>query len=180
MRPIPGSGRPAVPAPAPATAPTFPPLSFPPLASGTNGPGGRGQGQRNTPWAGSSAAATTSSGGASVIRGPTSVPGPAARSGKAPPPPNLSKAAFPELPTASTARVPKAAVGGNKSLQNILGTTTPPTPAWEKTPANEYGVGPSAEASVAEPTQESSNAGKGKKGKGKQKQTLFTLGSFPA
>lgn len=183
MRPVPGSGRPA---PAAATAsasaaPAFPPLGFPPLAAGSSAPAGRGQGQRNTPWAGSSVAAATSSGGAAVIRGPMSVPGPAARSGKAPPPPNLSKAAFPELPSASGTRVPRAAVGGNKSLQNILGSTTPPTPVWEKTPANANanGAGPSAEPAASENVQENGSSGKGKKGKGKQKQTLFTLGSFP-
>lgn len=108
-----------------------------------------------------------------------SVPGPAARSGKAPPPPNLSKAAFPDLPSASGARVPRAAVGGNKSLQNILGTSTPPTPVWEKTPANGNSASRHAELAVPESAQENGNAGKGKKGKGKQKQTLFTLGSFP-
>ncbi|EKM55123.1 uncharacterized protein PHACADRAFT_173202 [Phanerochaete carnosa HHB-10118-sp] len=179
---VPGSGRPAASAPASA-APAFPPLGFPPLAPGASAVSAlapKGQGQRNTPWAGSSAAAAAaSSSGASVIRGPTSVPGPAARSGKAPPPPNLSKAAFPELPSASAARVPKAAVGGNKSLQNILGTSTPSTPVWEKAPVNSSGTGPSPETAASESAQENGNTGKGKKGKGKQKQTLFTLGSFP-
>ncbi|GJE90693.1 hypothetical protein PsYK624_068370 [Phanerochaete sordida] len=175
MRPVPGSGRPA--APAASAAPAFPALGFPPLASGS-APGAKGAGQRNTPWAGSSVAAASST--PPVVRGPVSVPGPAARSGKAAPPPNLSKAAFPELrSSASATRVPKAAVSGNRSLQNILGVTTPPTPAWEKTPAGGSGAEPAGELEVSEPVPENGASGKGKKGKGKQKQTLFTLGSFP-
>lgn len=92
----------------------------------------------------------------------------------------MSKSAFPELPTVTAARVPKGAVKGNQSLKNILGNSSgPSTPVWEKP------NGQSSFVSEDEPAAEGSNGGnsgsngKGKKGKGKQKQTLFTLGSFP-
>ena len=73
-------------------------------------------------------------------------------------------------------------MSGNVSLRNILGNPTPPAvPAWQAG-ANGTSVvqavsaaDGSGEAGIAGP-----GAGKGKKGKGKQKQTLFTLGSFPA
>lgn len=99
-------------------------------------------------------------------------------------PPVMSKSAFPELaPSALAGRVPKAAVSGNQSLRNILGTTSPPTPVWESGKGSPGGSGPSTpawEASLNELTVETNGGAKSKKGKGKQKQTLFTLGSFPA
>ena len=132
------------------------------------------QGPRSTPWA----SATSSS--KPVPRGPTSVPGPGASVNR--PAPSLSKSAFPELPTASKAHVPKAAVGGNKSLRNIIGDTTPPVAAWSNGSSNVNLAGLASEPTPTEASSapaEQQSSGKGKKGKGKQKQTLFTLGSFP-
>ena len=172
------SSAPRPPGAAPATA------AFPPLQSSGAGPSSgaappfRQQAQRLTPWAAASAAA--SPGPPPAARAPASVPGPGARGGGRPAPaPALSKSAFPELPTAGGPRVPRAAVGGNQSLRNILGESAPAQPAWQNggdakdaggsgTPANGRGDG------------ESASGGGKKKGKGKQKQTLFTLGSFPA
>lgn len=131
------------------------------------------QGQRNTPWASSTSSSKP------PPRGPTSVPGPGASISR--PAPSLSKSAFPELPTASRAHIPRAALGGNKSLRKIMGDTTPPAAAWNNGSSTNLGGFESEatpEASLAPAEQQSS--GKGKKGKGKQKQTLFTLGSFPA
>ncbi|KIP08883.1 hypothetical protein PHLGIDRAFT_506983 [Phlebiopsis gigantea 11061_1 CR5-6] len=170
-RQVPGSA-PRAPAAASA-AERFPPLQ----AASTPAVGGYRQPQRSTPWASASAAAVTPAPAVNVIRGPTSVPGPAARTNKAPGPSISSKSAFPELPSSSSTRVPKAAVGGNQSLRNILGNPTPPAPVWDAAKNGSSGA-PAAE-NAAEPVQEN-NTGKGKKGKGKQKQTLFTLGSFPA
>ncbi|KAI0345396.1 hypothetical protein BDW22DRAFT_1354324 [Trametopsis cervina] len=166
-RPAAQSGRPGAP-----TADRFPPLQGTPAPAPAATSGFR-QPQRTTPWSASSAAASSSS-PAPVFRGPTSVPGPGANS-KAKALPNLSKSAFPELPTAAASRVPKGAVGGNQSLRNILGNTTPPAPVWE----GGKGSGPSTPANEVPPGEAESNGAGKKKGKGKQKQTLFTLGSFP-
>ncbi|KAI0797515.1 hypothetical protein C8Q75DRAFT_738536 [Abortiporus biennis] len=164
-----------------SSAPAFPPLR--PSITASSSPGGYRQSQRNTPWASSSAAAgATATSSAPIMRGPTSVPGPGART-KTKAAPVLSRTAFPELPTSGSVRVPRAAVSGNQSLRNILGESAPPSPAWKSnksngsgsaTPVDGGGDSEAAPAAAAEPTQ-----GKGKKGKGKQKQTLFTLGSFP-
>lgn len=141
---------PALPAALPAVVPTF------------------RQAQRNTPWS-----ASASSG----VRAPVSVPGPGANESQKKGPTPLSKALFPELPASSSAR-PKATVGGNQSLKNILRDTTPTISAWSGGASGSVVNAPEEEAeeraSVAE-----SGSGKSKK-KGKQKQTLFTLGSFPA
>ncbi|PSR73710.1 hypothetical protein PHLCEN_2v10450 [Hermanssonia centrifuga] len=147
---------------------------FPTLkATATVAGGSSRQGQRQTPWASSSAAAPAP---APVVRGPTSVPGPGAQTKTAPP--NLTKAAFPELPMSATTRVPRAAVGGNQSLRKILGESAPPAPAWGAGgTGNTNGAATPQEGTNTESAAESSN--RGKKGKGKQKQTLFTLGSFP-
>ncbi|KAI0683337.1 hypothetical protein BC835DRAFT_1423394 [Cytidiella melzeri] len=168
-----------------ATAPTSD--RFPPLQGGPSAPpsapapapavSGFRQPQRTTPWAGSAAtAAATPSSATPVYRGPTSVPGPGAKS-KTGPLPSFSKSAFPELPSSATARVPKGAVGGNQSLRNILGNATPPTPVWEGGGKGSGSSTPVGEVSLGDVD----GGGGGKKGKGKQKQkqTLFTLGSFP-
>jgi len=93
---------------------------------------------------------------------------------RTPPPPSLSKSAFPELPAAASSRPPKEFISGNKSLKNILGDTSPAQPAWGQGPS----VQPPSPPSLPGPESEPSTP-KGRKGKGKQKQTLFTLGSFP-
>lgn len=125
------------------------------------------QAQRKTPWS-----ASASSG----VRAPISVPGPGATESRKKSPTPLSRAQFPELPASSSAR-PKATVGGNQSLKNILRDTTPATSAWSG------GTSGSAAKAFEEEEGDGANAtesafGKSKK-KGKQKQTLFTLGSFP-
>ncbi|PCH37814.1 hypothetical protein WOLCODRAFT_135863 [Wolfiporia cocos MD-104 SS10] len=156
-----------------AGPPPQPPERFPVLQPSAPGPSSFRQPQRSTPWASSSAAASPA-----PVRVPKSVPGPGANARAAP---TFSKSAFPELPSSSTARVPKAAIGGNKSLKRILGDSAPAVPAWgtgengtETANGNSTSVAYEGEQGAAEPT-----SGKGKKGKGKQKQTLFTLGSFP-
>ncbi|KAI0780465.1 hypothetical protein BD413DRAFT_463543 [Trametes elegans] len=168
--------------------------SFPPLQSAAASSSATPfrQPQRVTPWAsgggGSSAPAPT----APVVRAPTSVPGPGARA-RAGPPAALSRAAFPELPTASAPRVPKGAVRGNQSLRKILGESAPAQPAWQNGGgggSNGRSSGESGASTPGEPVGaavqgegEGGANGQGtggkKKGKGKQKQTLFTLGSFP-
>ncbi|KAK7693866.1 hypothetical protein QCA50_003439 [Cerrena zonata] len=157
--------------------------AFPPLqasSSSTQGTPGRSAGQRNTPWASSSA--TTAAPPPPVIQGPTSVPGPGART-KASAPPTLSKSAFPGLPTNAGLKIPRAAISGNQSLKRITGDVTPPQLAWGsgKNSTNASGVNTPAEpAQDADgPGESTMGGGKGKKGKGKQKQMLFTLGSFP-
>ena len=166
-----------------AIQPARPANAFPPLqaSSSTQGATGRASGQRNTPWASSS---STPAPTPPVVRGPTSVPGPGARTKKSTPP-ALSKSAFPELPTTSTLKIPRAAISGNQSLKRITGEVTPPQPAWQsgKNSANASGTNTPAElAQDVDGNGEQGNGnggGKAKKGKGKQKQMLFTLGSFP-
>jgi E3 ubiquitin-protein ligase ZNF598 len=151
-----------------------PPERFPPLQSAaapishTKPPAFR-QVPRTTPWS-SSGAATSSS------PAPTSVPGRSDNSSgnkKTTSPPLLSKAAFPELPQSSVTRVPKGSANGNQSLRNIIGDSASPGSAW--------GTGGSSRPIQQTPSEIETGApsGKGRKGKGKQKQTLFTLGSFP-
>lgn len=155
--------------------------AFPPLGGGA-GPSSSTtpfrQPQRMTPWASSAASAAASS-PVPAVRAPASVPGPGARA--KPGPAVLSKAAFPELPSSNSTRVPKAAVSGNQSLRKILGSSAPAQPAWG---GDSGGSGPNAAAEPAQTDGDGAGAGAGgggkKKGKGKQKQTLFTLGSFPA
>ncbi|KAG6882202.1 hypothetical protein C0993_011596 [Termitomyces sp. T159_Od127] len=118
--------------------------------------------------------AQASSSHITVIPDPRSSRPPSGRNTPQAPPPKLSNALFPELPSSAPAR-PKAPVKGNVSLQNILGNPTPPAvSAWGA-------AGPSAAAGDGGDGSgnDAPSGGKGKKGKGKQKQTLFTLGSFP-
>ncbi|KAF5334514.1 hypothetical protein D9611_013777 [Ephemerocybe angulata] len=158
-----------------ATA-TRPPERFPPLSSAApSTSSGFRQGQRTTPW---SAAATSAARGGAVDVKAKSSTRPAVSSGQRPPPPKLSNAAFPELPSAGVSRAPRPMVSGNQSLRNILGTTNAPQgSAWsgEGTGGSNEGSGVDGEgeAQAAPPA-----GGKSKK-KGKQKQTLFTLGTFP-
>ncbi|KAI0332546.1 hypothetical protein GY45DRAFT_1273587 [Cubamyces sp. BRFM 1775] len=162
--------------------------SFPPLqASSGAGPSTATafrQPQRVTPWASGAVVAAP----APVVRVPTSVPGPGAKSKAGPA--VLSKSAFPELPSSNAPRVPRGAVGGNQSLKKILGESAPAQPAWQsgRNSATGNGSGESGTSTPGEPSGQADGDGEGgqtqatigkKKGKGKQKQTLFTLGSFP-
>ena len=140
------------------------------------------QAQRSTPWSGSSA--TSSSLGTRPTPTSVNVMGSSSQSKKNPPS-KLSSALFPELPSVTTSRV-KPQVSGNVSLKNILGGTTGPAVlAWQ--PNSSMGDGSGlANTNVVEEQGEAGEGPvtatvqtKGKKGKGKQKQTLFTMGSFP-
>ncbi|TCD70278.1 hypothetical protein EIP91_004179 [Steccherinum ochraceum] len=166
-------------------APARPVDRFPALQSTTSVPGNSGfrQPQRNTPWAGSSSSPAPSAPPAPRV--PVSVPGPGATSrvtGRGnQKTPTLSRAAFPELPTSSATKVPRAAVGGNQSLKNIVGDSTPTMPVWQAG-GGTSGSGPSTPVMEGLPVEDAADAPSGgskKKGKGKQKQMLFTLGSFP-
>ncbi|KAG7442494.1 uncharacterized protein BT62DRAFT_905989 [Guyanagaster necrorhizus] len=144
---------------APAAVAKFPPLSSQSVSSSSSA---FRQTQHKTPWSPSSAPGS---------RGPTLIsrPPPGLSSTKAsrPPPPELNEATFPGLPSAAPRAIPP--MGGNTSLRNILGASTPPPQTvWNAT----------SSSSVLDPTPEGS-APKGKKNKGKQKQALFTLGTFP-
>ncbi|KAG1782394.1 hypothetical protein EV702DRAFT_1064083 [Suillus placidus] len=150
-----------------------PPDSFPVLAGPSQPQPAFRQQQRNTPWASGSGSSSTGS------RAPTSVPTPVVQpravAKKGPPPPPLTSTAFPVLPSSGNPRM-KPLVSGNQSLRNILGETAPTVAAWKSNGTVSGGGTPMPEEqSVVEETA----SGKGKKGKGKQKQTLFTLGSFP-
>ncbi|KAG0707853.1 hypothetical protein DFH29DRAFT_600998 [Suillus ampliporus] len=156
----------SAPAPTPRPPDSFPALAVPQV------PAFR-QPQRNTPWASGSGSSTTGS------RAPTSVPTPAVQKAvvakRGPPPPSLTSAAFPVLPSSGNSRT-KPLVSGNQSLRNILGETAPPVAAWK---SNGTGSGSGTQTPDEHSAVEETAGGKGKKGKGKQKQTLFTLGSFP-
>lgn len=167
------------------------PRTFPALRSTTPLPAPAfRQAQRTTPWSASASSGfrppPSSSG--STNQSITVVPD--HRTSKPVPPtvpkqgpPKLSSSLFPELPTAAPRQ--KAQVSGNISLKNVLGNPTPPaTSAWQGQgqAESENGDGSNSLRPGAEPEGDPSAAtpGKGKKSKGKQKQTLFTLGSFPA
>ncbi|KAF8872122.1 hypothetical protein CPB85DRAFT_1445160 [Mucidula mucida] len=152
---------------APATPAASQAAKFPPLSSSSQAPAFR-QAQHKTPW---SASAANVAAAPPVIR---SVPGPKA-SGKAAPPPKLNDAVFPGLPSTGASRGPKPQIGGNASLRNILGANGAPKPTvWGAEGGRDVGEGGSVESGGGGEVEK-----KGKKGKGKQKQTLFTLGSFP-
>ena len=169
---------------------------FPALqaASSSSGPAIRPlfQGQRTTPWTSSAAGI----GGSAPRPVETKIqvvpsiqrfsPTPSTTSQR---PPKLSSAQFPELPSSSAAR-PKAPIGGNSSLRNMLGAPAgPAVAAWKAGTAESVSVISSeftgldvADNDGGEAIIMQEAAGgqrKGKKSKGKQKQTLFTMGSFP-
>ncbi|KAF9242003.1 hypothetical protein BU15DRAFT_72940 [Melanogaster broomeanus] len=159
-RPVPGAS------PSPSrTVERFPPLAAPPASAGFRKP------QRHTPWASSSSAGVPTQ---------SSVPERGSNKASAVPhkPPQLSAAAFPELPASTTQRM-KAPVSGNRSLRKILGDTTPAASAWSASSSSATTPAETAEREPSEVTANEGSSSKGKKGKGKQKQTLFTLGSFP-
>lgn len=156
------------------TPPPKPVERFPALqASSSSTPApARQTGQRVTPW-------SASARGAAPPPTTSTRPGPSTSSKLSqprPPPPKLNEASFPGLPSSTNTRV-KPTVSGNTSLKNILGVAAAPAqPAW----ATGGGAAPNDATPVEVEDAPSGGAGgKGKKGKGKQKQTLFTLGSFP-
>ncbi|KIJ59677.1 hypothetical protein HYDPIDRAFT_100159 [Hydnomerulius pinastri MD-312] len=158
LRPVPGTSSASRPA-----------ERFPALAGPSNS--GFRQPQRNTPWASSSSTGARPS---------SSIPTPALKkaSTATSKPPPLSAAAFPELPALTNTRT-KPSVGGNRSLRNIMGDSTPTSSAWRPNGSIVTTPDGTPALSEAEVTVNESTSGKGKKGKGKQKQTLFTLGAFP-
>ena len=145
------------------------PQRFPPLG-GTSSLATRPNGQRKTPWLNSSRSLTPRLPQASGISS-ASQP----RNFKAP---NLSGAQFPELNPSSPARV-KLPVSGNVSLTNILGNSgARVTNVWGGNPTSGGGT-TTATGSVPQiQSADEPTLGTNKR-KGKQKQTLFTLGSFP-
>ncbi|KAI0063455.1 hypothetical protein BV25DRAFT_430668 [Artomyces pyxidatus] len=150
----------------PPRAQRFPPLqpSNPPVNTGFR------QAQRTTAWSASAAGVTPSP--------PPPIPTSTSTGNtRQPPPPTLSSKAFPTLPTSSVQKL-KPVTGGNSSLHKILGSTAPTTSAW--TPGGGSSAQPNTgEGADAASTQDGAATVGKKKGKGKQKQTLFTLGSFP-
>ncbi|KAF5364596.1 hypothetical protein D9758_005587 [Tetrapyrgos nigripes] len=174
--------------------------AFPPLASGSQAPGPAFRNpQHKTPWSGSGSGAGSGTGpGSSTPNSRPIVPFsvPAVRRQQQKAPPKLSNALFPELPSSGNTRQ-KPQLGGNQSLRNILGTSgAPPRSKWGSggpgttttttpSPAAHEDVDESLNSGIVEAVVGGDNSGsapsggKGKKGKGKQKQTLFTLGSFP-
>lgn len=153
--------------PAPSQFPTLASTSQP-LPKPTPTPS-HPQQKQATPWVNNGQGST--SGFRPQVQQPVSISKPQPKKTGAPP--SLSKSAFPELPTVASSKPPKEFISGNKSLKNILGDGLPAQPAW--------GQGPSTQPSSPPPDLEPEPATtKGRKGKAKQKQTLFTLGSFPA
>lgn len=137
---------------------------------------------RTTPWS-ASANAAASPRAVTPRSVPASIP-----LNKQSKPPKLDKSLFPELPSSSASKEkPKAS--GNQSLKNILGNTAPAVSAWQAGSggsgsgynSGDMGTGTVGDGVVGEGEIEEGGGGgkKGKKGKGKQKQTLFTLGTFP-
>lgn len=171
---------------------TFPALqpSAPPATPAFRQP------QRITPWSASASSGSRPPPAMPINSGPntnhsitvvpdprTSRPGPGTNVPRQAPP-KLSNSVFPELPT-SVAPRQRAQVSGNISLKNVLGNPTPPSAsAWQQTgSANENSS--KRLAAAAAPTEgeadlPATTPGKSKKSKGKQKQTLFTLGTFPS
>ncbi|KAG7100058.1 hypothetical protein E1B28_001843 [Marasmius oreades] len=161
-----------------------PPDRFPPLRASATTTSRSSANQRKTPWVSSNFTPQTTTSSTQPQQAIYSVPGPSASSLRnSQPPPKLSKAMFPELPTSTNSRQ-KVPVSGNQSLKKILGITSsaPVTNVWggggtNVNPPRERNDNTEADDEPA-PVSSGGN-GKGKKGKGKQKQTLFTLGSFP-
>lgn len=95
-------------------------------------------------------------------------------------PPELSSAAFPELPSSTNARI-KPLVRGNQS-SSIRGGSVPANSAWKTNDGHPTAVD-TAPGPLSDQVQELAHSegvgSKGKKVKGKQKQTLFVLGAFP-
>jgi len=177
----------------------FPALErFPVLqAASLSGPAIRppSQGQRMTPWTGSvmgSSSAPARPAEAKVQVVPTLQRSTSNSSKKSQRLPKLTSSQFPELPSSSAPRQ-KPSMGGNSSLKNILGVSAGPSvAAWQAGASESVSVISSdfVGLNVTETLDVGGEAGsmqgggggqwKGRKGKGKQKQTLFTLGSFPA
>jgi hypothetical protein len=153
----------------------FPPLGVPSTSrSVAEGRPFQQPGSQNTPWSNSSSATRLR-----TSTPPTEI----SQLNQRRPSPKLPTTLFPELPSSSNARA-KLQVSGNVSLKNILGSSsTPPGTSWG---ANGLSTASIATQTVPEavvqnrPDKSDGRASaKSKKGRGKQKQTLFTLGSFP-
>lgn len=145
---------------------------FPTLAASRTTPVVR-QSQHNTAW--SAAGSSLPSSRETSKMGPKPrTPTPTLRSS----PPQMSSTLFPTLPSSgSSNNQHKPAVSGNRSLQHILGdASTPSANAWGLK-IEDLKAAPIAPSDVDQ--QPPSGTGKAKKKKGKEKQTLFTLGTFP-
>ena len=114
--------------------------------------------------------------------GPTLVPARNQAPTPRPPPPQLSATLFPTLPSSgSNNNQHKPSVSGNRSLQHILGeANTSSANAWgqKKDVLTTHPTASVTEADI-DMLPVATGASKGKKKKGKEKQTLFTLGTFP-
>ncbi|KAK7051638.1 hypothetical protein VNI00_004617 [Paramarasmius palmivorus] len=163
-----------------------PPEKFPPLNTAGSSSSRSTGGQRKTPWVSSAPPAPAAPATQPIV----SIPGRASASSSRQPPPKLSNALFPELPSAGNTKQ-KVPVSGNQSLRNILGQTAPPSvSAWGSSAGGGSSNGTSTPNGVngddgpvegtGEVTTGGGGGGKGKKSKGKQKQMLFTLGTFPS
>ncbi|EIM89639.1 uncharacterized protein STEHIDRAFT_51279 [Stereum hirsutum FP-91666 SS1] len=162
------------------------PTPTPPVVPGS----GFRQAQRNTAWSATASGNAPPPPAPTQTQRPVSIPaGPSAQSlrnngrqaGPQAPPPKLNTSVFPELPSAGQQKV--KVTGNNGSLSRILGSTAPTTSAWERSGGGgetSSGRVGNAETNGQESAGSAAAAGGKKKGKGKQKQTLFTLGSFPS
>ncbi|KXN92886.1 hypothetical protein AN958_07306 [Leucoagaricus sp. SymC.cos] len=166
-----------------------PTSSFPPLPGATSSSSNSSgqapipafrQPTRTTAWSASASAAASPR----AIE-PRSVPASrTSKNNKQTKPLKLDSSLFPELPSSSAVRE-RPKIGGNVSLKNILGSSSPVVSAWQSGGGTGSGDGmvdsavDGASGAGNGEGEESGAAKKGKKGKGKQKQMLFTLGSFP-
>ncbi|KZS99117.1 hypothetical protein SISNIDRAFT_447961 [Sistotremastrum niveocremeum HHB9708] len=142
---------------------------FPPLQSRPETAPYR-QGQRVTPWASSSQTSVNAPATGPSLQS-SSVPRPNGNAPNRPKPPQLSAALFPSLPSQSQST---AVLARNLVNRNKTNDSPQTNSAWG--PASAAGGGDEVNVGT---TEGSENAPRGKKKKGKEKQTLFTLGSFP-
>ncbi|KXN89163.1 hypothetical protein AN958_06156, partial [Leucoagaricus sp. SymC.cos] len=161
-----------------------PPSSFPPLP-GVTSSSSNSSGQAPNPAFRQPTRTTAWSASASAVASPRSVPASRiSKNNKQAKPPKLDSSLFPELPSSSAVRG-RPKIGGNVSLKNIPGSSSPVVSAWQSGGGTGSGDGmvdsavDGASGAGNGEGEESGAAKKGKKGKGKQKQMLFTLGSFP-
>lgn len=170
-----GSGRPLSSVSGPSTQVKRSAVNFPALPTSTTT---RLPSQHRTPWTSGSPVVMTPSVTPPPQETPSSRPGthkmPAQSNQNSPC--SLSSASFPELPSSGSSR-PKLVVTGH-SLKKTLRDVEPPPSVWTGS-ANEININSTHAPRVQEDTGGEMGVGKGRKGKGKQKQTLFTLGSFP-
>ncbi|KAF8516949.1 hypothetical protein BU17DRAFT_50348 [Hysterangium stoloniferum] len=152
---------------------------FPSLSAAKNAPSFRHP-QHSTAWSGAGSTSSVSARPLPELSGPRPTPPPSTsmatvRSN----PPQISTELFPTLPSGSSKPLPRPTVRGNQSLKHILGEpTAPPSNPW----GSKKDIDPSPSPIPADEVDASVQADpmpKGKKKKGKEKQTLFTLGTFP-